>query len=236
MKCRICIFGNGELDSQLLAQIYSQDFVIGVDYGAYWLLKHKIIPQVAIGDFDSVTKAQTRIIERKIRTVKKYQAEKDQTDMELAVNFAISKKPAEIVLYGALGKRLDQTLANIGLLEKIADAGIQGWIKDTRNAATVVIKGNTSTCLVGRLSESEGRQAPLEQKVKPAIRSWYVSIIPLTKTATVTLQGFKYPLNAHQFSRGQTLGISNELTSASGKISVKEGKVLVIESQTRKSL
>ncbi|RJR16607.1 thiamine diphosphokinase [Candidatus Microgenomates bacterium] len=245
MKTRIVIFGNGELDSKLLAEISSRDFVIGVDYGAYWLLKHKIIPQVAIGDFDSVSEEELQVIRKEIGEVREYEKEKDATDMDLAVDFAISKKPTEIILFGALGRRLDQTLANIGLLEKIADAGIQGWIKDAHNWVTVVSKNiiisrqlfekNTLRAI---RQQAESREVTkkkfstsLEQKENSHFEDWYVSIIPLTKTAKVTLKGFKYPITAQKMERGKTLGISNELTSSSGTISVKQGRVFVVLSK-----
>ena len=59
----------------------------------------------------------------------------------------------------------------------------------------------------------------------------FLSLLPITdQVSGVTLTGFLYPLHQATLRRGDTLGISNELTGPWGKIAIAKGKLLVIES------
>ena len=96
MKKRIAIVGSGTLSEQFLPDIKKSGIVIGVDRGAAWLLDHGITPKVAIGDFDSVTKRELARIKKLIKHVEVYPADKDFTDMELAVQYALKQKPTDV--------------------------------------------------------------------------------------------------------------------------------------------
>ena len=89
----ILIFGNGKLSKKFLQEIHEGDYVIGVDRAAYWLIRQGRIPDVAIGDFDSVTKKEFGLIKKSIKTIKTYPKEKNSTDMELAMMHAKSLDP-----------------------------------------------------------------------------------------------------------------------------------------------
>ncbi len=205
---RIIIVGNGVLDRKFLTEITQDDYCIGVDYAAFWLVSQGRVPDVAIGDFDSVTPDQYKEIRKRVPDIIRFSPEKDFTDMELAVRHAIRRKPQEIILFGALGKRLDQALANIGLLETIEEKGIKGSIRDSENSATIVSTSLTITDGTG-----------------------YVSILPVTEKANISMTGFKYSVGEKAIRRGQTIGISNELMGKTGLVTVTKGKVLVILSR-----
>lgn len=206
----IAIVAGGTLDKRFLQEIMRADMRIGVDRGAAWLLKQKIIPDVAIGDFDSVTKRELQSLKKKVKKVIEYPQSKDATDLELAVDYVISLKPKQIIIFGGIGTRLDHTWAGIHLLLRLSSYNIYGYIVDNFN----------EICIVRR-----------ELRIKPFKSFRYVSIFPLIKDATVTLSGFRYPVERQTFIHGSTLGVSNEIVSTSANITVHEGIVLVVKSR-----
>lgn len=206
----IALVANGYLDEQLLLDIGSADFVIGVDRGAYWLLRHGVIPQVAIGDFDSVTKQQLQIIKKKIRRVIEQQPHpKYETDMELAVQYALKQKPTEVVIYGGIGSRADHTMAAVNLLEKFLKKNIDAKIRDKHNEVFLL----------------ESRRTILQS---PKYK--YVSILAYTSKAVVTIRGVLYPVATHTFHRHVSLGVSNEIVGKEAEVIVHSGIILLIQS------
>lgn len=204
---RIIIVAHGKVTKRLLKDIREDDYVIGVDRGAYWLVQNGIVLHIAIGDFDSVSARELQIIKKNSKRVKEYPKEKDATDMELAVNHALSLHPKEVAIYGAIGTRLDHTLANVHLLERLGGIGV---IRNTNNEVRLVS---------GRLALQKNS------------RYRYVSILPMTETITVTLVGFVYNIMRDLIHRGQTLGVSNEIREHKAMVEVHRGKVLVVRSR-----
>lgn len=200
----------GDLDESLLADVRSNEYIIGVDRGAYWLLSHDVVPDAAIGDFDSVSTRQLEEIIKRINIVQKHPPEKDFTDLELALEYALSQHMESVTIYGSLGTRMDHTLAGIALLERFAEGEVDIRIVNTTNSISVAT-GETTIIQTDRYS--------------------YFSILPITDSAVVTLSGCKYPIDHLRIVRGQTIGISNEVTEKEVSAHVHEGKVLVIQSR-----
>lgn len=211
MKKRIIIVANGALHASILTSIQKNDIVIGVDRAAYWLLMHRIIPDMAVGDFDSCSTEELNMIKRKIKLVKSYVPEKDFTDTELAVELAIVKKPNEIIIFGGFGSRADHQLAAMHLLERCESAGVTASLKNRTNDVRVITRGRTI------LEKREGAR--------------YVSIIPITDEICVSLEHLKYTLKNTTIRRGQTLGISNEFIGVSATVRLSRGKAFVIQSK-----
>lgn len=203
--------GNRELHHyrRLMSQSDENRFVIGVDEGADWLVRSGLQIDLAIGDFDSIDEERLSAIKNRGVPTETFQAEKDQTDTELALMWALAKKPRKVTIYGGLGHRFDHTFANIHLL----------WRSHMSNIPCEVIDPYNRVRLIDRPISMEG-EFP------------YVSLIPFTQEVTgVTLTGFKYPLNNAVLRWGMTLGISNQLIAAKGRIDLTEGVLLVIESR-----
>src|SRR5690606_6586914 len=91
---------------------------VGVDRGVFTLLSQNLKPVHAFGDFDSVTEEEYQLIQKEIETVHVFRPEKDETDLELALNWALQEKPDKIRIFGATGGRADHFMANIQLLIK----------------------------------------------------------------------------------------------------------------------
>ena len=100
------------LDSEIKIEKQSGDLIIGADRGYFTLVENGIMPDLAIGDFDSYTG------EINCENVIKFPVKKDDTDSALAVKYAVEKGYKSIVIFGAIGGMLDHTIANISLIEK----------------------------------------------------------------------------------------------------------------------
>lgn len=213
----ICILAGGPHECLPDLEIYKEKEVIwvGVDRGVHTLLENGITPDAAFGDFDSVSETELEAIQFAMKDVHLYPSEKDETDLEIAFNWAVAQTPDHLYILGATGGRLDHLLANIQLLlrEDILDklAFIEIFIVDKTNILTVKKPGNYE------IKATEGKK--------------YVSFVPATvEVKGITLTGFKYPLENRHIKMGSTLCISNELISDYGTFSFSDGILMVIRS------
>ncbi len=116
---RTVIIANGDppAASDLQRWLRPGDRLLCADGGARVALQYDLRPLRVIGDFDSLNDAELQALERRGAQLERHPAHKDETDLELALLYAASTEPdGEIVILGALGGRLDQTVANVMLL------------------------------------------------------------------------------------------------------------------------
>ncbi len=181
--------------------------IICCDGGVRHLQQTGIKPDVIIGDMDSIDPAQLESYSRQGIKIIKYPANKDFTDTELALNYAINLKPAAIYIWAALGGRLDHTLANVFLLIKGKDASIETYLIDEYCEAFILNGSNEFSSAVGQT----------------------VSLIALSpQIEGMTLRGFLYPSDDAILRMGESRGISNIINEDDAKISVRSGNLLVI--------
>jgi len=185
---------------------------IGADQGAEVLLEHDICPDVSIGDFDSVNQASLEKIKEISIQFKPYPNEKDETDLELAINQALNWNPKHILLFGVTGGRIDHSMANLQLLYPLLKKGVRCTIRDHQNQVELAAEG--------------------EHTLKADNEFPYVSFLPMTLEVTgLTLQGFYYPLQNAHLPYGSTLCVSNCLIHNTGTFSFRSGILLVIRSK-----
>lgn len=206
----LAIFGNGNLSSEELKAASEYDYLIATDYSSLKLLGKNITPDLAIGDFDSISKRDVLFLKRKIHNIKSFPVRKDLTDLELAINHAVKLKPQSIDIYGATGSRIDHTLAAIFLLEKVFSPGVQ----------IRIINCNNEICLIEKT-----------MKLMRNKHYKYLSLLSVTENSVVSLSGFRFNLKNKIIRRGSTMGISNEFKSTTGKITVHRGKIILIRSR-----
>lgn len=209
----IGIIGNGP--SYLIPELSMYDEIdiwIGADKGALSIIEHSLELDFAIGDFDSVDHNELSIIKKHAKIFEQYEVEKDFTDLELALEKAISLNPTFIYFFGVTGGRLDHTLINIQLLERVTRNEIQGIIIDNHNMVEL---------------KDPGKYEIENDSYYPTI-----SFIPITKEVkNLSLDGFYYPLRNAILKMGSTLSISNKLMRKIGTFSFDEGIVLVVRSR-----
>ena len=153
------------------------DVILAADSGMEFLKREDIVPDVSIGDFDSV-KAEAVELFQKYETVEFRQLNpiKDDTDTEYAIRYAIAHGASEITLLGATGTRMDHVLGNISLLGIGLEQKVPITILDANNRI--------------RMADHSLEILKTEQFGK------YVSLIPYSEKVTgLTLKGMKYPLD-----------------------------------------
>jgi thiamine pyrophosphokinase len=180
--------------------------LICADGGARHIHALGLTPDLIVGDMDSLEGELQRDFVIKGTRIIRYPEAKDETDSELALQMALEMTPDEIRIYGALGARIDHTLANLTLLAAAADRGIETRLLDEWCEIFLVRQRRTVEGTIGQ----------------------NVSLFAFGGDAAgVTLEGFEYPLQNATISRNRPIGISNRLTSNQGAISVRSGDLLV---------
>ncbi|HLO12315.1 MAG TPA: thiamine diphosphokinase [Pseudoneobacillus sp.] len=212
----INILAGGPIDHlpDLQEYISKESIWVGVDRGVYTLLSNNIRPAFAFGDFDSVSSTELQIVESEIMEVHKFVPEKDETDLELALLWALEQKPEEIRIFGGTGGRLDHFFANVQLLSRALSSGINCKVSiiDKKN---ILFLNEPGTYTLPKIDDKK-----------------YVSFLPFTSSIEkLTLKGFKYSLTDRNIFTGSTLCISNELISYYGTYSFLNGILIVIRSQ-----
>lgn len=177
------------------------DFHIGVEKGAIYALTSGQALDLIIGDFDSLTPAQIKMLENADIPLLKYPAEKALTDAELALKEALKKDPETIYIHTSSGPRIDHLYANL------------------RN----LIPGQSF--LIGPTFKAY-RLAPGTHTIAPELP--YCSIFALTPTHALEITGFKYQGFFQQLVPEDVQGISNQ---GQGQITFTKGDVLIIESK-----
>lgn len=206
------IIASGKIENldMLRDQIDSHDYILCADGGARYIYNMDIKVDAIIGDLDSVDGEFPEFIDKNNIPIIKHPIEKDETDTELAIEHLIEQQCHEITLMGAIGSRMDHTLANILLLRKIASKNITGKIINENN-----------TIFLGKDYQKLTR-----------VDSHYTSIIPITLSGlVVTLKGFYYSLEDTHLEYGSTLGISNKIIDNEGEIFIKDGQALIISAR-----
>jgi thiamine pyrophosphokinase len=196
------IFLNGEEPSEKIIKNCRADYVICAD-GAYnYLKKYSTNIDIVIGDFDSIN----TIVKKGVKTLK-YPIDKDMTDSELALRAAIERGANEVDFYGALGKREDHALANLGLLFYALDKNVDAKIITDHN---IIFAANKKISFA----------APINR---------FLSIVPFcSELHILNTQGLKYPIKNKILSFKSSLSISNEITSANVSIDIASGLALII--------
>lgn len=163
-------------------------------------------PDLLIGDWDSGERPDLAV------PCVTLPAEKDVTDLQAAMDQALSLGIRELLLCGCTGGRLDHTLSNLLLLEWLADRGGQGTIVDGDNEVRLLEPGRVL--------------------IENSPRYHYLSLVPLDRQVTgVTIRGTKYRLEGATLLRGDTLSVSNEPAGDTAEILIGAGRALLIRSQ-----
>ena len=210
---RIVIFANGILNQPDLtrSRLRPTDRIFCTDGGARHALALGLTPHAIIGDLDSLPPELVAEMEAAGVAIHRHPLCKDQTDLELALEVAIAEKPDEILLFTALGGRLDHTLANILLLAHPKYAPVRFTLVDGPQWASL-LRSHQSITIRGQPGDT-------------------LSLIPLSPTVSrVTLTGVEWPLEKATLSLGSTWTISNSLVNHQVTLQIGEGMVLLVHS------
>lgn len=180
------------------------EFIIGVDQGAYLLSKNGFEFDLAVGDFDSVSTEELVHIRDYAKEVQSHNKMKDYTDTYLAVLEALKHHPSEIIIYGGIGGRFDHSFANLNLLKfgniTIITEDLKMYL---RKPGTYHINNDKK----------------------------YISFFALEHVSNMSLKGFKYELHNIELKVFNPLCISNE---GSGELQFDEGLLLIMHQDENK--
>lgn len=211
------IFANGGLvDGPLLSATLAalpRAMVIAADGGAQLARRCGLVVQVVIGDMDSIEAAELTRLRAAGAQVLRHPADKDETDLELALKWAVGQGCRRLRVFGALGDRLDQSLANVHLLAlpELRDCDVQ--LVDGRQRAWLLRPGAHD--IHGAAGDS-------------------VSLLPLTGPARgIVTRGLRWELRDEDLAPGPARGVSNELIASRAGLRFSEGLLLVVHTQGR---
>ena len=207
--------------------------LIAADRGLEFFLDYLILPDVVIGDFDSLSEDGKNFLEMqnedipyggmlewklqkgegKVVEVVRLRPEKDDSDTQSAMNYAIQNGAKEIVILGVTGNRVDHLMANFGLLILAQKQGAEVALADRYNYMKLISSGT-----ILKKAEQFGK---------------YVSFFPLGGDVTgLTLEGFKYPLDKYHLTTADSgLTVSNEISEEYAKVTYESGTLLMIMSR-----
>lgn len=201
---RTCyIFGAGEYGGLTLsAGELSDGLVIAADGGYDKLKQWGIIPQLAVGDFDSLGHVPQGV------EVVRHPVMKDDTDMMLAVREGLERGCGRFLIYGGLGGRLDHTLANLHILDHLARQGLPAFLLGEDTAVTAIHSG---------------------ELVFDAAHRGTLSLFSWGGAARgVTLRGLLYPLELGEMTPERPLGVSNEFLGQTARVSLQHGTLIAL--------
>ena len=208
---RAVIFVNGLVsDYAALARwVGHDDYLIGADGGTAHCLAIGLRPHVVVGDLDSVDPEALAALQAGGTAVERHMPGKDQTDLELAMERGVRDGADELLLLGALGGRLDQTLANLLILAQ-REWPVPVYIAEGDQLAQA-LRGGQTLALTGEVGST-------------------VSLVPLSPEVTgITYEGLAYPLVDATLRLGSTRGISNVLAASPATIRMARGLALIVQ-------
>lgn len=204
ISAHICyIAGAMSLTPDLCPRPVPGDFVVAADRGFDSLLAYGVMPDLAVGDFDSLGHRPNH------PNVIQLPVEKDDTDMVFALRKGIERGYRRFVLLGGVGGRLEHTLGNLQLLDWLALHGARGFLAGEKTVATCIRDGGSITF--------------------PDTMSGYLSVFCSSGTAVgVDLTGLKYPLQKYTLTGDFPLGVSNQFLGKPATVSVEKGSLLLV--------
>ncbi len=195
------------------AEVRPTDLLVAADAGARMALEAGLRCHLVLGDFDSLASSDLARLPADT-PLWRHPPAKDESDLELALREVARVGVQEVVVLGGLGGRVDHLLVNVGLLHLGADLGLTVRLLSAQEEVRLVTDAHGALTLawpVGRL----------------------VSLVPLSPTVLgVTLEGFRWPLDGACLRWGTSRGLSNVLETSPGRVTVREGRLLVIGATT----
>ncbi|MBI5951414.1 MAG: thiamine diphosphokinase [Chloroflexi bacterium] len=209
---RIIIFVNGDLPDleKARALLRDDDFIIAADGGTRHALALGKIPNVIVGDMDSATFDLRPLIEKGAQVIQ-FSHDKNETDLELAIQHALTLNPEQVIILAALGGRLDQALGNIALVSNVERLTFNVVLDD---GIEEVFFCHDKCKINGKVGD-------------------IVSLIPWQGEVTgVVTTDLKWVLQNETLYSDKTRGISNEMLGDTAAVQIRSGSLLVVHRRT----
>ena len=208
MKAVVLAGGKIENYDKVKKYLCESSLIICADSGIEHAFNMGIIPDLLVGDMDSISPEAAAKVQKLGIEKHTYPSEKDYTDTELAIDIALSKGVREVILLGGLGDRPDHSLANIYLMVNFKRQGL-----DLKLAGE-----KWEMFLIDKMAEVTGKKGDI------------LSLIPLSpEVAGVNTEGLYYTLKGETLYMGPTLGISNVFLGNTARVTIKQGLLLAVK-------
>lgn len=181
-------------------------FVIAADSGVVSARSNGWVVDVAVGDFDSTPADMLETLDGDVGEVRRFDADKDETDLELALGVAAERAPAHVVVVGLEGGRPDHALANLLVAASPRFHALDIELVLEHGRAWVVRRDLRADWTEGTV----------------------LSVLPVHGDAVVSVDGVRWPLDHVRLPAGTTHGVSNEALGGPVRIAVHEGIALCI--------
>lgn len=186
------------------------DYVICADGGTRYAESFGVLPDIILGDFDSLPGHILEHYRQAGVPVKRYPRDKDRTDTQIAVDLAIEMKARCVFIVGALGSRWDHAYANVLLLCRLAQHGIKGKIIDEHN---IIVVSNDHIEIEGEVGST-------------------LSLLPLGEDVYIHFtEGLKYPVEDALLPIDFPFGVSNEFVKPKAIVKIRSGWVVAVKSR-----
>ena len=208
MRAVVVLAGDLSLSPAIEQALHSADLLIAADGGADRLREFKRVPDVLVGDLDSITGDTRASLQAENVELLQFPAEKDATDAELAIFEAVRRGATAITILGGRGgRRADHEMANLLLLAH----------PSLRNVDVRFLTATTEARALGPGKHNLDLQP-----------GSIVSLVPLSPSVRgVSVTGVRWPLTGRDLTPGSTYTISNEVTDPSVGVEISEGMVLL---------
>lgn len=212
------IITGGRFDKEFVVSFLENkkyDYVIAVDGGLAYAELLGIIPDMIVGDFDTMGSEKPKEYENLGCAVRKYNPEKDDTDTEIAIRQAVGMG-SDMDILCATGGRIDHLLANIHNMKIAMDEGFKARLVDAGNVVWL-----EKDDFIMENKDTAGK---------------YISFVPFDGVVKdLKLKGFKYPLDGYDLKPGASRCVSNEIADEKAYVEFQSGCLIVIVSSDVKS-
>ena len=201
----VVVAGGDPPTPEEIANLPPNPVVVAADSGLDHALAAGLTVAVAVGDMDSVTPEALAAAEQSGTRIERHPADKDQTDLELALDLA-ARLADRVIVIGAGGGRLDHLIGNFAVMASPHWTGvdIEAWLG---NARAVVVRGH-------RVLEAQPGDT--------------LSLFALGAPARISTNGLAWPLDNEVLDPLTSRGVSNQATSTNPQVTVHEGVVLAV--------
>lgn len=205
------LVGGGPINYPFLRRELAKGYtlLVALDGGGQPLYDLGYLPDVVLGDFDSLEPQYQEYFTGQGVRLLTYRRDKDWTDLEIGMELAAEQAMTELLIFGGLGGRLDHTLANLSLLYKAK-------------------LNKTKMLLVGQ-EQLVTMLAPGERVTINPFTGGHFSLLPYSSALSgVMVTGAQYPLHAATIELGSTRGVHNEFLTTPVEVGIQTGYMLLV--------
>ncbi|MEX0667451.1 MAG: thiamine diphosphokinase [Acidimicrobiia bacterium] len=201
----VVVFAGGDPPpSAVLVGLPKGAYVIAADSGFDQAKRLGVDVDLLVGDLDSISAEGLELAGK----IEQHPTDKDFTDLAIALDAALKRKPSRVIVVGGAGGRIDHFLANAALLASPEYAALTlTWLP-----------GHAVINVVRNRIELSGSPGDL------------VSLLPYGGPVLgVTTDGLRWPLNGAVLAPGTSLGVSNQMVDTRASVELKEGVLLTVQ-------